>query len=144
MPCSSPLLPVASEAPPTDLRTPAWTSQFVLYLGSGGLAVLLDFGSYFVLLSADVWYVAANLVSNVLGFFGAFLLHKYIVFRKRGTLTSHFLRYCLLNVFNIAAQTLLLMALVEWLHLGEGDSKFLSWAATVLWNFFLYKFFVYV
>ncbi|MDO8648417.1 MAG: GtrA family protein [Candidatus Peregrinibacteria bacterium] len=125
-------------------RLRPYLHQFLLYLMSGGIAVLLDFGSYFLLLSLDVWYVTANIVGNVLGFFGAFVLHKYLVFQKREAMINHFVRYCIINVFNILAQTAILYLLVERLHLDEGSAKFVSWAVTVLWNFFLYKFFVYV
>lgn len=118
--------------------------QFLLYLASGGTAFVLDFGSYFLLLQAGVWYVGANIVGNVLGFFGAFLLHKYLVFGKRDKTAEHFVRYCIVNIINIAAQTILLYLLVEYARMGEGDGKFISWAITTFWNFFLYKFFVYV
>ncbi|MBI3332451.1 GtrA family protein [Candidatus Peregrinibacteria bacterium] len=114
------------------------------YLMSGGLAVALDFGGYFVLLWLDVYYVTANIVGNILGFFGAFLLHKYFVFGKHDAIVNHFVRYCVINIFNLIAQTALLFVFVEYLHLDEGSAKFISWALTVLWNFFLYKFLVYV
>ena len=115
-----------------------------MYLISGGLAVVVDFGSYFLLLQMDVWYVTANIVSNILGFFATFVLHKYIVFGKKDAVLNHFVRYCILTIINIVAQTMLLYAFVEYLHLDEGSAKFASWFITVLWNFFLYKFFVYV
>ncbi|MEK7590855.1 MAG: GtrA family protein [Patescibacteria group bacterium] len=118
--------------------------QFMLYIASGGAAVVFDFGSYFLLLRLGTWYVGANIISTIIGFFAAFLLHKFIVFGKRDAMVNHFVRYCVLNVLNIAAQTLLLYIFVEYLRMGEGDGKFLSWAITILWNFFLYKYFVYV
>jgi len=118
--------------------------QFGLYLVSGSLAFLIDFGSYFLMLQLDVWYVTANIISNILGFFATFVLHKYIVFGKKDAVLNHFVRYCILTIANIVAQTMLLYAFVEYLHLDEGSAKFVSWFITVLWNFFLYKFFVYV
>ncbi len=118
--------------------------QFLRYLLSGGTAFVLDFGSYFLLLNVGVWYVTANVVGNILGSFGAFLLHKYLVFEKKDKTAEHFVRYCIMNLVNAAAQTILLYMLVEYARLDEGDAKFLSWAITTFWNFFLYKFFVYV
>lgn len=118
--------------------------QFLRYLASGGFAFVLDFGSYFLLLWLDVYYVTANVIANVLGFFGAFFFHKYFAFQKRDRIVSHFVRYCLVNVFNVVMQTILLYVFVEYAHLDEGNGKFLSWAFTIVWNFFLYKFLVYV
>lgn len=118
--------------------------QFLLYLFSGGAAFVCDFGSYFLLLWLDVWYVAANIISNIIGFFCTFAFHKYFVFGKREAIVNHFVRYCVLNVVNIVAQTVLLYAFVEFLFMDEGTAKFLSWALTIVWNFLAYKFLVYV
>ena len=126
------------------MRFPQITKQFILYVASGLGAVAFDFGSYFLLLKFGVWYVAANVVGNILGFFSAFVFHKYIAFQKHGEIAEHFLRYCLVNLGTFLAQTGLLYVFVESLHMGEGDAKFLSWAVTILANFFLYKFLVYV
>ncbi|MBI1934276.1 GtrA family protein [Candidatus Peregrinibacteria bacterium] len=119
-------------------------SQIGLYLLSGGMTALLDFGSYFLLLWMGTWYVTANIVSNTLGFFGAFLLHKYVVFQKNGLLFHHFCRYCVLNGMNFVVQFFLLILLVETFGMDEGTAKLASWLLSSIGNFFLYKFLVYV
>lgn len=119
-------------------------SQYGLYLLSGGTAAILDFGSYFLLLWTGTWYIVANLLSNILGFVGSFLLHKFFVFRKRGDILHHFCRYCLINLIVIVVQSFLLVILVEWLHIDTSTAKILSWFLSSLGNFFLYKFLVYV
>ncbi len=118
--------------------------QFLRYIVAGLGAVACDFGSYFLLLQAGVWYVAANIVGNILGFVATFLLQKYFVFGRKDDLAKHFLRFCLINLFNLLVQTALLWLLVERVGVDEGSAKFVSWAMTILWNFFLYKFLVYV
>lgn len=118
--------------------------QFGLYLLSGGAAMLLDFGSYFLLLWMGTWYFAANVLSNALGFVGSFLLHKFFVFRKQGATLHHFCRYCLINIAVVAVQSVLLVILVEWLSVDVSTAKILSWFLSSLGNFFLYKFLVYV
>lgn len=122
----------------------ATVRQFIRYVASGGLAVFLDFGSYFLLLWLGVYYVTANIVGNILGFFATFLFNKYFVFERKDRIMNHFVRYCLINLFNLIAQTALLYLFVERLHMDEGSAKFVSWGMTILWNFFLYKFIVYV
>ncbi|OGJ57748.1 hypothetical protein A3H22_02255 [Candidatus Peribacteria bacterium RIFCSPLOWO2_12_FULL_55_15] len=119
-------------------------SQIGLYLLSGSITALLDFGSYFFLLRMGTWYVTANIVSNAIGFLGAFLLHKYVVFQKNGMVFHHFCRYCVLNGINVVVQFLFLIVLVETLGMNESTAKFVSWFLSSLGNFFLYKFLVYV
>lgn len=118
--------------------------QFSCYIGSGAAAAALDFGSYFLLMWMGVWYVTANIFGNVLGFFGAFLFHKYLVFHQHSGFVNHFVRYCILSLFNVVLQTMLLMLFVERLNIDAGSAKIASWILSALGNFFLYKFFVYV
>lgn len=118
--------------------------QFLRYILSGGLAFVADYGSYALMLRAGVWYVTANVVSNVVGFFATFFLHRAIAFSGKGDPFDHFLRYCAMTAVSVAGQTAVLYGLVEWGGLGEEWAKIVSMGVVVLWNFFLYKFFVYV
>jgi len=120
------------------------TRQFLLYLVSGGASVVVDFGSYFLLIWLGSHYVTANVVGNTLGFLSAFFFHKYFVFKKYDKSANHFVRYCLLTLFNVVVQTLILVLLVEWFSFDQGSAKLLSWIISTLGNFFFYKFFVYV
>lgn len=118
--------------------------QFARYIVSGGLAFVADYGSYVLMLHAGMWYVTANIWSNVIGFFATFFLHKCITFRGKGDPFNHFARYCVMTAVSVAGQTAVLYALVEMGGLGEELAKVISMGVVVLWNFFLYKFFVYV
>jgi putative flippase GtrA len=119
--------------------------QFIRYLFSGGLAFVVDFGSFEIMIRLlHVWYVAATLISGTLGFFAAFVLHKYIVFAKREQTMSQFLRYTVMQFCNLIAQTVIVYVLVEKLGAPKEVAKIVSIACSVSWNFFLYKFIVYV
>ncbi len=118
--------------------------QFSLYILSGGLAFVADYGTYLLLLNVGMWYVTANLWANVVGFFATFFLHKFITFRTEGNPYNHFLRYCLMTVLSVAGQTVVLYALVEYGSISEELAKIASMGIVVLWNYLLYKFFVYV
>ncbi|PIR50205.1 hypothetical protein COU79_00705 [Candidatus Peregrinibacteria bacterium CG10_big_fil_rev_8_21_14_0_10_54_7] len=120
------------------------TKQFALYIFSGGLAFVADYGSYLLMLQAGMWYVTANLWANVIGFFATFFLHKFITFRTEGDPFNHFIRYCVMTAISVAGQTAVLYALVEFGNIGEEFAKIISMGIVVLWNFFLYKRFVYV
>ncbi len=118
--------------------------QFFLYLLTGSAATIVDIGGYFALLYFGAWYVAASVVSGVAGFICAFLFHKYFAFQVRHSIGNHFVRYCILGAWNIFATNFILFATVEWVGIAPEIAKFVANGAVVLWNFFAYKFFVYV
>ncbi|PIR53866.1 hypothetical protein COU75_03800 [Candidatus Peregrinibacteria bacterium CG10_big_fil_rev_8_21_14_0_10_42_8] len=118
--------------------------RFTMYVLSGFGAAIADIGSYFVFLHFNVWYIAASVMSGILGFATAFLLHKYIVFQKNDAFFKHLVRYFIVDMINLGIITLLLYGLVEHFGMDAGIAKFIALAPVVLWNFFVYKFFVYV
>ena len=119
--------------------------QFGRYLVSGGMAFVVDYGSYLLLLHfLQPWYVIPSMVSGTLGFFSAFVFHKFLVFKKQKETLRHFLRYCAMQFMNVLAQSAILYALVEWFSVDPKIGKIIAIACCVAWNFFLYKFFVYV
>ncbi len=118
--------------------------KFMLYVLSGGTAAVADIGSYFLLLQLGTWYITASVISGVIGFFTAFLLHKYVVFQKRKTFMSHLGRYFIVDMTNLAIITGFLYLLVDRGGMDPRPAKFVALAPVVLWNFFVYKFVVYV
>lgn len=123
----------------------AHIGQFCLYLISGGLAMLIDFGSFVILIRyLGVWYILASLCGSVLGFFTVFLMHKYIVFKKRERFLRHLAKFFLTDMTNIAITTALLYVFVEFGGIGEEVSKLIIMGMVVSWNFFVYKFLVYI
>lgn len=116
----------------------------MLYLVSGATAAVADLGSYTLLLQIGVWYIAASVTGNILGFLTAFLCNKYFVFKKKESFLQHLGRYFVVDFTGSVVSTILLFLLVEHTGLGEEMSKFVSMGSVAAWNFFLYKFFVYV
>ncbi len=114
------------------------------YIGSGAFAAAVDVGSYFLLLQLGVWYIGANIIGGVLGFFAAFLLNKYIVFQKKNAFGRHLIRYFLVDMINVAILSVFLYLLVDFGSMDQGMAKFVAYAPVILWNFFVYKFVVYV
>lgn len=119
--------------------------QFALYIVSGLTAAAIDLGSFLLLFQiVGIWYVAASVIGSILGFCTAFLCHKYFVFRKKHSFMKHLGRYFVVDMISTGIATLILFALVEYLYLPEESAKVLSMGSVILWNFFLYKLFVYV
>jgi putative flippase GtrA len=117
--------------------------RFLRYVFSGGLATCSDIGLYLVLLSFGVYFVMASVFSGVLAFFAAFFLHKYVTYQESGDTTEHFIRYCILTALNFLAQNIILYVAVMHMGISEGWAKVMASASAILWNFFLYKRFVY-
>lgn len=118
--------------------------QFSLYVLSGGTAAVVDFGSYALLIRLDVWYVAASVASGVLGFLTTFLMNKYVAFRKKKDFLRHLVRFIIVDTANIIVGTVVLYGLVDGLGMEKRAAKLLTMGMVVFWNFFIYKFFVYV
>jgi putative flippase GtrA len=118
--------------------------QVIRYFFTGGTVTLIDIGLYLLLIHIGVYYLVASVISGTIGFFSAFLFQKHFVFKKHDRTASHFLRFCVLGAWNLFATNFVLFACVHWLKVPEDIAKVLSNASVVLWNYFLYKFLVYV
>ena len=118
--------------------------QFARYLVSGGSAAALELGSYKFMLVTNVWYLAAATISAGIGLVSAFIFHKHFVFQKKENTRSHVIRYIVLQSANAVAQIFFVYLFVEFFSIDEFFAKILGIGIVVSWNFFLYKFFVYV
>ncbi len=117
--------------------------QFITYLCTGGAATFINVGLYWLLLRAGVWYIGASIVAEVFGFISAFIFHKYVAFRAHGDHAKHFVRYCLLGLWNLCASTALLWLFVDVVGIGPFIAKIIVIICMVAWNFLAYKFVVY-
>ena len=54
------------------------------------------------------------------------------------------MRFFVVDVLNTAASTLVLYGLVDGLGMEKQIAKLIAMGMVVFWNFFIYKFFVYV
>lgn len=122
----------------------AHAGQFSLYACSGATAVVMDFSTYFLLLHFGVWYVVATFIGGFMGFITAFLLHKYVVFKKGDDFLRHLGRYFLVDCTNNVIMAGILMLLVEHWAVDPRPARLVALIPIILWNFFVYKMFVYV
>ncbi len=119
-------------------------TRFALYIISGCSAAAADIGSYILMINISVWYIYASIISGIIGFLTAFLLHKYVVFKEKNTFMRHLGRYFVVDMINLSIVTGLLYVLVDLWSIDPMPAKFIALAPVVLWNFFVYKFVVYV
>lgn len=118
--------------------------QFALYFLSGGAAAAVDFGGYSLFIALGVWYLYASVLSTVAAFATTFLLNKYVVFRKKGMMIKHLIRFTIVDIANTILSNFVLYVLVSGIGIEEHFAKILAMGMVVLWNYFIYKFFVYV
>ena len=67
-----------------EARRISLTNQLARFILVGALCAVIDFGSYWALLSLGVWVHAAKAVSFILGTTSAYLLNRRFTFNARG------------------------------------------------------------
>lgn len=118
--------------------------QLTLYLVTGVASAAVDYAAYLAFFWLGMWYILASIISFVFSFATAFLLHKYLVFKRSKTFWKHLSRHLSVEGVNLVATTLLLYAMVENGLMSEELAKLVSMGCVAFWNFFIFKFIVYV
>jgi len=118
-------------------------SSAVRYLVIGGLSFLLDFGLLALCYRVFGWPLWLATASGFLGsFFFNFFLQRRFSFRASTPLLGGVFRYSLLLAANTVA-TIVIVEFFERVGAGILIGKIIATVATTLWNFFLYKHWVF-
>ncbi len=117
--------------------------QYFRYLLSGSSAAFLEVTSNWAMLHSGMAYLNAAKISGGIGLLCAFLFHKFFAFKKKEQTSKQVIRYVILQGCNYIAQIYMIYLFVEFAGVPPFFAKILAIAITVLWNFFVYKFFVY-
>ncbi len=116
-----------------------WRNSAFRYLLAGGSAFIVDAGMLALfreVLHWPVWVAAA--VAFVLSFFFTYFAQKMFAFGSALPHGNALFRYLVLVVFNTAA-TAAIVAVVAMTPLGWFGGKILSTIACTIWNYFVYK-----
>lgn len=117
--------------------------QFIRYVCIGLSTNALDFAMYYTLIFVGCWYLYAQIITGTISFIVTFFAQRHFAFSGQKNTANHFVRFCILDIANTLIITFILYALVEWCGITESIAKIPANGSVVLWNFFLYKFFVY-
>lgn len=117
--------------------------QFLRYLTIGIGANVLDLTLYYLLIAIGFWYLHAQMITGTIGFLVSFFVQRHYTFHRRKHTAQHFVRFCMVDFTNNIIVTLILYLLVSKIGISEDFAKIPANGSVVLWNFFLYKFFVY-
>jgi putative flippase GtrA len=113
------------------------------YLLFGGLSFLVDFGLLVLFREAFRWNLAlASATAFLLSFAFSFTVQKLFAFKSGHRTHVSLVRYAILVAGNTIA-TVIIVQLLSLTGLGYGGAKVVSTAATTLWNYFLYRHWVF-
>jgi putative flippase GtrA len=127
----------------TGTRKRNWR-QFFRYLFVGGGSFVLEYGSFYVLLTLyNVNYLIANSIVYTSVSALNFTLNRLWTFRSTNGLRRQIALYLSLLLFNFIASNLMLYILTGQLLIPALWSKIAVMVMVVLWNFALYKKVIY-
>ena len=116
--------------------------QFLAYLLFGGIATIVDWGTYWLFLySLGLHYSLAVTFSFMLGSLTNFSLNKYLNFKNRyKKLHNQFVLYLLIAIIGLLFTILLMWICIELLSIDEFLARVIATAITLIYNFLGHKF----
>jgi len=121
-----------------------WSKEFLRYFIIGFSSMLLDIGTlYYFKEFFGLTAIISIVINQLIVFCYVFFLNKIWVFSVKGGIMNQILRYCIL-----AAANYIVAIIWMWLFhnlLGQNYLlvRLFNIALSTVWNFLLYKFFVY-
>lgn len=116
--------------------------EFIGFVLAGGAATVLNYLVFLVLLSFSFQYLLASSIGFVSGIGVSFTINKLWVFSDLTHNQTRFVRYLVAYVFALAAQLLLLEALVQF-GIRPEIANIIAIAIVVVINFFVVRKFVF-
>ncbi len=120
-------------------------SSFIRYLIVGGSAFVIEYSFYQLLyrfFSLD--YAISSVIVYSVMFWLVFFMNRQWSFQSNGNIYKQIFKYLLLFFFNnIVGNVLLMRFLVETVNLSPDIAPVFKMAMIVIWNYFIYKHFIY-
>jgi putative flippase GtrA len=115
----------------------------VRYLIAGGLSFIVDFGLLTLFKEVLAWPLwLSTATAFLLSFVFNYLVQRVFSFSSNAPHGVALVKYTLLVAFNTLA-TVVIVGLVNQADGSWGIGKVLSTAATTVWNYFIYKYWVF-
>lgn len=135
---------VAGEGSRPSAVARLYRNSGVRYLFIGGLSFLVDFGLlalFHEVFGIAVWLATA--IAFLASFAFNYSLQRMFSFSSRSSHGRSLAKYVALVLFNTIA-TIAIVALLDQSALGWGGGKVVSTVVTTVWNYFAYRYWVFV
>jgi len=116
--------------------------QFVGFVVAGGLATVVNYGLFILLLSLHLNYLAAASLGYLSGIVVSFFLNRILVYRSRQPLSAQMSRYFLAYLAALVAQLGALEGLVR-MGMSPEIGNAVAIGIVVVLNFFVVRRFVF-
>ena len=129
------------ESSPLMIRL--WSSSAVRYLMVGGFSFVFDIGVLWLLY--EVFHVPLPIstpIAFLLSFAVTYTLQRTVAFRASDGVAPSVLRYTILVVVNTVATTAIVWA-ADAIGLPWAVGKVAAVVATTVWNYFIYRYWVF-
>jgi putative flippase GtrA len=136
-------MPVDPPSESSPLLARLWSSSAARYLVVGGLSFIFDFGVLWLL--HDVFGVPLPIstpVAFLLSFVVTYTLQRTVAFRSSQGVAPSVVRYSILVAINTVATTLIVWG-ADALGFPWATGKVVAVVATVIWNYFAYRYWVF-
>ena len=118
--------------------------QFLIYAVVGGASSVIDFGAFWLLISAKVPLVASATVSFVLATLLNYVLSYTVAFtRGRYSPKEEILRFWLVSLVGLLMNNGVIWALCDYAHMKPMIAKVIALPIVLLWNFVGRRLFVF-
>ncbi len=110
----------------------------------GGLAFLIDYGVYTLLISVfDVYYIIASIISFTLSvIFNYILSIKWVFDVKKKQGVKEFIIFVILSIIGLILNSIILYLSVELMHIHKLIAKIIATFIVMIYNFITRKIFV--
>lgn len=116
--------------------------QFIGFVVAGGVATLLNYGIFALLLLLNTNYLVASAIGYASGIVVSFAINRKIVFRSSSRANGQLVRYFVAYGLALGAQLVLLEILVR-LSFEVFVANAISIVVVLVGNFFLVRFWVF-
>lgn len=120
--------------------------RVIRYVVAGGITAAANLSVLYALTEyLRLWYVLSSIIAVCVAWVVSFLLQKFWAFRERSLDTVHiqFALHAMLSLANIALNTVLLYAIVEWMHVWYMAAQVAVSGMLACMNYFVYKRYIF-
>ena len=118
--------------------------KFMKYCLTGGSSFVIEYLLFFLANEVlGLYYVLANAIVYTITFWFSFLVNKYFTFRSKGKMGSQLYRFVLLYAFNMVVTNGMFFLLSDVVGIPPLIGKGFVSGMVVLWNFPIYRRFIY-